>query len=227
MAITAIKLKESDAPHRTELYEVVKSRDITAEEEHTDGSRDQVILVYHINENETGYYAQEYRPADVPKTGAKVIDITAVLLNHAEKCARWHLYDMKGTLAGCGTVTKLYNQWNSALRYLQKNILYQMSDYSVVPNLGVITRCYDEERMIRLRDECQRNCDELENPSKSMTLPQRKKRTEIGKYRAGLRAAQAILDRSFRAEDDADTYEIQIRLLQRESSRVYKIRFPV
>lgn len=225
--IRAIKLKESGIPHRTELYEVAGSRDITTEEKHEDGSLDQVILEYCIKEEEVGYYAQEYRPADVPKDGAKVIDITAVLLNHGEKYIRWHLYDMKRTLAGHDTVTKLYNQWNWGLRYLRKNILFQMSEYSVIPNLGVITRSYDEERMKRLRDDCRKNCDEIENPSKPMTLPQRKKRTDIGKYRAGLRAAQAILDKTFQAEDAADTYEIQIRLLGQESNQVYQMRFPV
>lgn len=228
--IKAIKLKESGTPHRTELYEVAKSRDIAAREEHDDGSLDQVILEYHIQEEEIGYYAQEYRPADVPKDGAKKIDITAVLLNHGEKYIRWHLYDMKKTLAGPGTVTTLYNQWNCGLRYLRKNILFQMPGYSAVPDLGVITRAYDEEKMKCLRDQCRRNCDEMENPPKAMTLPQRKKRTDIGKYRAELRAAQAILDRRFQAEDETDTYEIQIRLLkvlEQENSGVYQMRFPV
>lgn len=227
MAIKAIKLKDSDIPHKTALYEVDSSREITAKEGHDDGSQEQVILEFRIKENDIGYYADEYRPGDVQKDGAKVIDITAIVANHAKECVRWHLYDIKATLAGRNTVITLYNQWNCGLRYIRENILRQMPGYLAVPDLGVITRQYDEERMKRLRDDCQRYCDEIENPSKTMTLPQRKRRTKIGEYRAGLRAASAILDRAFRPEDESDTYEIQIRLLSQESGQIYKLRFPV
>ena len=107
MAIRAIKLKESDRPHRTALYEVTGSREITAEEKHDDGSLEQVVLDFCINGVSRGYYASEYRPENVPKDGAKVIDITAAIVDHREKCVRWHLYDIKATLAGYDTVTKL------------------------------------------------------------------------------------------------------------------------
>ena len=172
-------------------------------------------------------YASEYRPENVPKDGAKVIDITAAIVDHREKCVRWHLYDIKATLAGYDTVTKLYNQWNCGLLYLRENILRELPGYLSVPDLGVITRVYDEDRMKRLRDEYRKHCDEIENVSGIMTLSQRKKRTDIGKYRAGLRAAQAILDRTFQPEDEADTYNIQIRLLCQEGNQVYKTRFPI
>lgn len=227
MAIRAIKLKESDRPRRTALYEVTGSRVITAEEKHDDGSLEQVVLDFCINGVSRGYYASEYRPENVPKDGAKVIDITAAIVDHREKCVRWHLYDIKATLAGYDTVTKLYNQWNCGLLYLRENILRELPGYLSVPDLGVITRVYDEDRMKRLRDEYRKHCDEIENVSGIMTLSQRKKRTDIGKYRAGLRAAQAILDRTFQPEDEADTYNIQIRLLCQEGNQVYKTRFPI
>lgn len=227
MEITAVKLRESEKPQRAKLYKVVKSCDILSEEEHDDGSLDQVLLEYRINENDVGYYACEYRPDDVPKSGAKLIDITALILNPVEKCGRWHLYDIKGTLAGEGTVTKLYNQWSSGLRYLQKNILDCIPEYSMTPDLGVIARSYDEERMKRLRNDCRRQCDEMEDFKKNMTLAQQKKRADIAKTRATLKAAQAILDRKFQAENGMDTYEIHIRQLSRENDQLYKMEFSV
>ena len=127
MAIKARKLKKTEMPEKTALYEVRNSCDITVEEKQDDGSLDQVILEYQLESDDTGYFAKEYRPENVKKEGSKVIDITAVMLNHDKKCVRWHLYDIKDTLAGDGTVTKLYNQWNSGLRYLQNNILDQAS----------------------------------------------------------------------------------------------------
>lgn len=180
-----------------------------------------------MEDNEIGFFAKEYRPEDVPKMGAKVIDITAAIMNHEGKYIRWHLYDIKDTLAGKKTVTTLFSQWYSGLRYLQKNILDRMPEYSVTSDLGVITRCYDEERMRRLRNDAQRQCDEIESFRENMTLSQRKKRTDIAKYRGILKAAQAILDKKFEAENGIDTYKIQIRRLLSENDKIYRMRFPV
>lgn len=227
MAIKARKLKGAEIPGKTELYEVEGSRDIVVEEKQDDGSLDQVTLEYSIGSDDVGYFAKEYRPADVQKTGSKVIDIMAVMLNCPEKWIRWHLYDIKGTLAGENTVVKLYSQWNSGLQYLQKNILSVLPEYSITPDLGVITRSYDEGRMERLRNHYQKICDEMENNQQNLTLPQRKKRTKIGKYRAIFKASRAILDRKFQAEGESGTYEIQIRQLFHENDRIYTIKFPV
>lgn len=227
MAIKARKLKKSEIPERTKLYEVRESCDITVEEKQSDGSLDQVILEYRVKENSIGYFAKEYRPETVPKDGAKVIDITAVMLSHADKWVKWYLYDIKDTLAGEGTVVKLYNQWSFGLRYLQQDILNDISEYSNLPNLGVITRFYDEERMKRLRNKYKSYCDEIEQNSERMPLSLRKNRTNIAKYRAIYKAAQAILDRTFRTENETNTYRIQIEQMIREKDQIYKMRFPV
>lgn len=227
MTIKARRLKKSEIPGRTELYEVRNSCNIVVEEKQKDDSLDQVILEYCLEDEDVGYFAKEYRPANVQKTGAKVIDITAVMLKHAENSVRWHLYDIKDTLAGEHTVVQLYDQWNSGLRYLQKNVLDRMPECSTVPDLGVITRCYDEERMKRLRNDYQRRCEEIENSKQNLTLLQRKKRTGIAKYRGILKATQAILDMNFQPEGENHTYEIHIRRLLHENGQIYKIKFPV
>ena len=82
MTIKARRLKECEMPGRTELYEVANSREIVTEEKQSDGSLDQVILKYVVEEGDVGYFAKEYRPHNIQKTGAKVIDITAVMLCH-------------------------------------------------------------------------------------------------------------------------------------------------
>ena len=226
MTIKAIRLKRQEEPGRTELYEVREPRNIVVKESQKDNSLDRVILEYRIKNSETGYFVKEYRPAEVEKTGAKVIDITAVMLNQERKCIRWHLYDIKDTLAGENTVVKLYEQWNAGLRYLKHIFLANLPEWSVMPDLGVITRCYDEERMKRLRDAYLRAYDDkIKAPQYGMTLPQRKKRTEIAKYRGILTAVQAILDRELQTEED--TYEIHIRKLSNERDSVYEITFPV
>jgi hypothetical protein len=192
------------------------------EENQQDGSKDQVILEYNIREGDVGYFAKEYRPFGVDRGGAKVIDITAVMINHPEKSIRWILCDIKDTLAGENTVVKLYNQWSVGVQYLQNNILNCMVEYSEKPDLGVITRRYDEERMKRQRENLQRLCDEITDYPRRMTLVQRKNRTNIAKYRGELRATQAILDRKFQPDGSCDTYQIHIRQLLKENGAVYR-----
>ena len=225
--IKAVKLKPSQVPEKTQLYEIGYPRHIIVEEKQSDSTLDQVVMEYCTEAGAVRYFGKEYRPSDVEKTGSKVIDITAVMLNHGSKYIRWHLYDIKDTLAGENTIVKLYNQWNSSLHYLDQNILTHAPEYSTTPDLGVITRNYDEERMIRLRDDFQKKCDELTKDRHCKTLTQQKKRLNIAKYRGVLIVAQAILDKQFRTEQGTDTYEIHIRQLLCENGQVYKMRFPV
>lgn len=227
MAIKAIRLKESKIPEKTAMYEVKNSRDIVVEEIQKDGSRDRVTLKYCVENDDIGYFAREYRPEGVPKEGAKVIDITAAMLNRGEKKLKWHLYDIKDTLAGDHTVVKLHDQWNAGLQYLKQNILDQETEYLKVPDLGVITRFYDEKRMERLRDYYQGQCDEIENFSGRMSLAQRKRRVNIGEYRGYLKAVQAILDRRFCTDTGDDTYIIHIRYLNGGAEGSYQMDFSV
>lgn len=68
------------------------------------------------------------------------------------------------------------------------------------PNLGVITRNYDRSRMERIKEEYQKNCDDIRNNRCGQTLSIRKRRPEIGKYTAVLKASQEILNGEFCAE---------------------------
>jgi hypothetical protein len=227
MDIKARKLKE-EIPGKTALYEIRKSRDIVWEErQQEDGSLDQVTLEYHIEDGDIGYYANEYRAKDVLKTGAKKIDIMAVMVNHAEKSGRWHLYDVKKTLSGEDVALKLCNQWNAGLSYLQKDVLDYLPGYSIKPDLGVVTRCYDKGKMEQHQEEYQKYCDGMEKNSETMSLAQRKKRMDIGKCRARLKAVRAILDENFQAEDGDNTYKIHIRKLHCVNDKLYRMCFPV
>lgn len=227
MAIKAIRLKEAKIPEKTAMYEVRNSRDIVVEEIQKNGSCDRVTLRYCVENDDIGYFAREYRPEGVPKEGAKVIDITAAMLNRGEKKLKWYLYDIKDTLAGDHTVVKLHDQWNAGLQYLKQNILDQKPEYLKVPDLGVITRFYDEKRMERLRDYYQGQCDEIENFSGRMSLAQQKKRVNIGEYRGYQKAAQAILDRKFCTDTGDDTYIIHIRYLNNGAEGSYQMDFSV
>lgn len=225
--IKSIKLGNLIAPPPTALYKVENSREILVEEKQLDGSLDQVILEYCVKKGDIGYFAKEYRLEGVKKEGSKVIDITSVMLDCEKQCVRWHLYDIKDTLSGEDTAVKLYGQWNSGLCYLQQNILNQLQDYSEIEDLGVITRCYDKEKMKRLGDKYQELCNKIENDQQGRTLAQRKGRLEIAKYKGKLKAIQAILNNSFQPENGIATYKIHIRQLNHDNDKIYKMRLPV
>lgn len=226
--IRAVKYKKTKNVDRTKLYEVMENCNISIKEkQQKDDSVDQVTLEFILKDDEIGYFAHEYRPENVPEDGAKLIDITAAIVSPAKKCIKWHLYDMKGTLAIDYTVKKLYQQWNAGLRHLHQGILEQLPEYTKTPDLGILARNYDEEKMKQIRDVYQQKCDEIENSSQNMTLAQRKDRMNIAKYRGMRKAAQGILDRRFQAENGIDTYDIHIKLLRQENEQLYSMRFPV
>ena len=228
MTIEALRLRDTENPGKTALYEVRKSREIIVEEKQNDGSLDQVILEYCIeDENMIGYFAKEYRPAGVEKSGAKKIDITALVVDHSSACVRWHLYDVKDTLAGGYTIVKLYDQWNAGLDYLHKNVLSHVERYTLEPHLGVITRKYEKERMERLRDEYQKRCDKRNRSQDGMSLSMQKAGMNLPMEKAVLKAATAILNKEFQSEDRSDTYEILLKYLDTEDDRTYKVRIQI
>lgn len=221
------KLKTSETPEKGKLYEVRSNREIPIEEEQTDGSMDQTILKYDMQNGDVGYCAKEYLPDGLEKNGAKRIDITALMVNNAKKCVRWHLYDMKANLIGKDIVVKLCNQWDAGLTYLQQSILCEFPGYAQTPDLGVITRDYDRKRMEGLRDQYVYICNEIDYNGDAETLSKRKRKPEIAKYRAILKASQEILDGKFHTQNGTDTYDIHIRRLSSKNDNVFHMKLQV
>lgn len=227
MVIKAKKLKESGIPEKGKLYEISSNREISIEEQQNDGSLDQTILKYDLQNGDVGYCAKEYLPDGLEKDGAKRIDITALMVNHVKKCVRWHLYDMKVNLVGKDIVVKLCNQWDAGLTYLQHNVLCELPGYAQTPDLGVITRDYDRKRMEGLRDQYLHICNEIDSNETRETLSKRKRKPEIAKYRAILKASQEILDGKFHAQNGTGTYDIHIRRLSRKKDNAFHIKLQV
>jgi hypothetical protein len=188
---------------------------------------DRVILIYDLEKNQKGYVGKEYRPHDIPQSGTKVIDITAVIVdNRDERKVSWFLYDMKDTLAGAETVLHLYDQWNSGLKNLQHGILAEMKDYAETGEVGVITRTYDKDKMVHLEEEYRILCDRMVNNRENMTLAGRKKVMDINKCRGVLKAAQTILSQTLYVMESNLTYAIGIRKMVRlDDVNIYEFRF--
>lgn len=225
MKIQTKELREGERPEKTQLYRIAASCCFPVEEHQQDGSVDRVMINYRNQRDDIGYFAKEYRPTGVEKTGAKVIDITAIMINSATRYIRWYLYDVKDTLAGEGTVLKLCAQWNAGLKHLARGILSELSFDRQHPSLGVITRNYDRTRMERLRDKYEQRYNESIAGQGKLDLARRKRVSqEITKSKGILTAAQYILEEEFQSAD-GERFAIDIRYLALQEKDVYSMDF--
>ena len=110
MRIQGRKLKGDREPQKTVLNEFSKSRTIVFWENET---RDRVDVVYLLGENDRGFYSQEYRPDTVAKEDAKIIDITAFVINEEKRTCRFKLCDVKKDVGGEDVVRHLCQQWQA------------------------------------------------------------------------------------------------------------------
>ncbi len=228
MIIKALNLsRNNNIPNKTELYFINTSRTIEVIEEQQNGTRDIVHVEYTINSNDEGYFSKEYRPHNIPKKGAKVIDITSILIDNDDKECRWYLYDIKDTLMGKVTIMKLNDQWNSGLKYIKSNILNHLPEkYTEKYNLGVITRYYDENRIISLKERLENMCNSSEE---KVPLAMKKLKPILPQNIAELKVVKNILNKEFIPENciTNEVYPIQILILQTVDDRNYSIHINV
>lgn len=110
-------------------------------------SKDKVNVVYEIKDGQNGLFAMEFRPLQVPKTGAKVIDLSMGIDDYANKKCIWGLYDVKHTLGGKDEAFHLGEQWQAALRYWYNSVLNYMDGYDKTGTIGVVTTCYEKSKI--------------------------------------------------------------------------------
>ncbi len=146
MHIQGRKLKTGKEPQKGVLNEFSDSRTITFREQE---AGDIVDVEYQLNENKKGYFSEEYRPDTIAKKDAKVIDLTAFIIDENEKKCYWWLYDVKKDVGGQDVIIHLCEQWKASYQYLNNSVLNYMEDMGmkIVGNMGVITRNFDMERI--------------------------------------------------------------------------------
>ena len=81
MHIHGRRLKKGREPIKGVLNEFSDSRVITFTEQEVG---DVVDVEYRLNENEKGYFSEEYRADTISKEDAKAVDITAFIINEKE-----------------------------------------------------------------------------------------------------------------------------------------------
>ena len=174
MHIQGRKLKEGKEPQKGVLNEFTDSRIITFTEQEVG---DVVDVEYQLTEGDKGYFAEEYRPDTIAKEDAKVIDITACIINEKAGMCYWWLYDLKKDVGGQDVIRHLCEQWQAAYSYLSNSVLNFLIDIPIesIGSIGVITRNFDTGRIQAEFDRLDETIKEMEENAKQTVLLTRKK----------------------------------------------------
>lgn len=133
--IEGLHKKKNGNYEKSGLYVIQSSETI----EFAEKSGDHVTIVYKLNPCQQGLYAHEFRPQQVPKQNAKVIDLSMGIEDYANKKIVWGLYDLKHTLGGIDEAMRLGEQWQDALRYWYNSVLNYLDGYEKNGEIGVVT----------------------------------------------------------------------------------------
>lgn len=133
--IEGLHKKKNVNYEKSGLYIIQSSETI----EFVEKSGDHVTILYKINRGQQGLYAQEFRPQQVHKQNAKVIDLSMGIEDYTNKKIVWGLYDLKHTLGGIDDAMRLGEQWQDALRYWYNCVLNYLDDYTKIGEIGVVT----------------------------------------------------------------------------------------
>lgn len=227
MHIQGRKLKNGKKPQKSELNEFTDSRVITFTEQEVG---DVVDVEYQIQENEKGYFAEEYRQNTVAKEDAKVIDITAFIINEETGRCRWWLYDVKKDVGGQDVIIHLCEQWKAAYLYLENSVLNILLDNSMElkGNIGVITRNFDTGRIQTEFEKLDETIKEMENDSKqAVVLAKRKAGVRLPALRLTRDLLKNILNRkvSFQCSGKDMEFEFDVKISTERSNGEYYYRF--
>ena len=227
MHIHGRRLKKGREPIKGVLNEFSDSRVITFTEQEVG---DVVDVEYRLNENEKGYFSEEYRADTISKEDAKAVDITAFIINEKEGMCYWWLYDLKKDVGGQDVIWHMCQQWRAAYQYLNNSVLSYLSDISVETrgNIGVVTRNFDVGRIRTEYNELDNAIREIEmGASRTAVLAKRKASVKLPQLRAKRDLLKDILNRKvsfrFAGKDEEFTFDVKFFAEREKESYYYRL----
>lgn len=219
------KLRNKE-PQKSVLNEFSDSRVITFIEQEIG---DVVDIEFQIEENEKGYFAEEYRADTVAKEDAKVIDITAFIINEEKGLCCWWLYDLKKDVGGQDVIWHLCRQWKEAYQYLNYSVLGYLIDDAVEikGKMGVITRNFDTGRIQKEFALLDKTIKEMEkNTEQTMILAKRKAGVRLPALREERALLQNILHKKvcFRCAGENMEFPIDVKISTERTNEEYYYR---
>lgn len=226
MHIQGRKLKRDKEPQKGVLNEFTDSRTFTFTEREVG---DVVDVEYQLVEGDRGYFSEEYRSDTIAKEDAKVIDITACIINEKEGVCRWWLYDLKKDVGGQDVILHLCEQWQAAYSYLANSVLNFLLDISIESkgSIGVITRNFDT---VRIRAEYEKIVEAVmameEDTKQAVTLARRKVDVSLPVLRVKRDLLKDILNGKvcFRCAGKDITFTFDVRISTERDNEDYYYR---
>lgn len=210
MRIQGIRLLRDREPQKGSIYEFADNRTIRFLDNH---DTDVTDVSYELKEKQRGFFAEEYRPVTIAKENAKVVDITAFVMDDEVKKCTWYLYDVKESVGGEDVISHLYEQWQAGLTYLKYSVLAYLEEYTFDRHLGVITRSFDERRIKREKESKSEKIEEIKKMA-SLSLAGAKRKVTIPMLQAEERLLENMLERKFiyHTKEYDEEYDVDIRI---------------
>ena len=211
---------------KSAMYEFDFSTNILVVENHDNGTMDQLLLQYELEEGENAYFSEEYLPVGMKKDGVKKPDITAMIENTAKMKLKWFIYDMKATVMDTKVAMKLCDQWRQGIEHITQEYLNTKSEYEIMESVGVVTRYWSEEK---LQEEINKYEEKLN--SKNALLTARKALPKTNEYRKRIKAAKCIIDKVYCDYDELNgkrkDYEIHYVILNKVDPSLFTAKMKI
>lgn len=211
---------------KSKMYEFDFSTDILVVENHDNGTTDQVLLQYELEEGDTAFFSKEYLPIGMKKDGVKKTDITAMIESSAKMKLKWFVYDMKATVIDTKVAMKLCSQWHQGIEHITQEYLNTKSEYEIMESVGVATRYWSEDK---LQEEINKYQEKL--ASQNSLLTARKGLPKATEYRARIKAAKCIIDKVYHDYEELTgkrkDYDIHYVILDKVDSSLFKAKMRI
>ena len=151
-------LKSDKLTETGTLYKILKSREISIDEEKT---KDRVIVKYIINDDQYGICGSEYKPPFIDDEGAKKVDVLILVIDERNKKFSSWILDIKQSVGGEDVIFHLLEQLQDSVKHKNTLAVY-MDDFTEVQHLGFITRDLQLERIKETVEKKEKKLNDIE-----------------------------------------------------------------
>ncbi len=163
-----IKFKEFD-PHNVQkntLYKIAENNSVVVREHHEVGD-DILHLSYHLENNQYGIFAYEYRRPEVEKEGCKAADVLACVVDEGDKKICSLIMDLKSNImcfdddvtkgnmaiVAITNVSNFIQQLHDEKLHKDSFLLYlKDEEYEETEYFGIVTRKFEPEKFSKVSE---------------------------------------------------------------------------
>mgnify|MGYP004537649491 CR=1 FL=1 len=208
------KYLESDKLTKTgTLYKILKSREITVDEERT---KDRVIIEYIVQNGQYGICCSEYKPPFIDDEGAKKVDVLVLVIDEKNKKFSSWILDMKQSVGGEDVIFHLLEQLQDSLKHKNALAIY-MDDFREEQHLGFVTRDLQIERIEESVKKREKELNDIKKSTFQMfPIIRNKGMIESIKLKKEIETLSMFLDKKMKIKDQIYPIESYISEKQGE-----------